>query len=191
MSVIRVTSNLIPSSLIPLLPFPRPMKTLLVLFLLTAATALAESPFPGLKIVMTPEEYAKAGLDGLTPDQLSVIDAAIVRHYLRTVKVEATQQAEQLTQQALTEERDKSWLAHVGLPELGSDWKNQPSVKAKCTGWATGNSFKLDNDQVWEGVEPIRMELSGREIEIQPRPNGGFALVVDGKNTTMRVVRVK
>ena len=35
------------------------------------------------------------------------------------------------------------------------------------------------------------MELSGREIEIQPRPNGGFALVVDGKNTTMRVVRVK
>ena len=169
------------------------MKSLLVLFLLTAATAFAESPFPGLKIVMTPEEYARAGLDGLTPDQLSVIDAAIVRHYLRTVKVEATQQAEQLTQQALTEERDKSFLSRVGLPDisLSQDWKSLPSVKARCTGWATGNSFKLDNDQVWEGVEPIRMELAGREIEIQPRPNGGFALVVDGKNTTMRVIRVK
>jgi hypothetical protein len=44
---------------------------------------------------------------------------------------------------------------------------------------------------VWQGVDPIRMELSGRDIEIQPRPNGGFALVVDGKNTTMRVIRIK
>ena len=167
------------------------MKTLLVLFLVLTTAAFAESSFPGLKIVMTPEEYAKAGLDGLTPDQLAVIDAAIVRHYQRTVTEVASQEAEQITQKAIAEDREKSWLSHVGLPEIGSDWKNQPSIKGRCTGWASGNSFKLDNDQVWEGVEPIRMELSGRDIEIQPRPNGGFALVVDGKNTTMRVIRVK
>ncbi len=79
----------------------------------------------------------------------------------------------------------------MGLPEIGGDWKNQPSIKAHCTGWATGNSFKLDNDQVWEGVEPIRMELSGKDIEIQARPGGLFDLYVDGKNTAMRVIRVK
>jgi hypothetical protein len=169
------------------------MKTLLALFLLTTATALAESPFPGIKIIMTPEEYARAGLDGLTPDQIGVIDAAIIRHYMRTVNVAATQQAEQISQEAVAEEKHASWLARVGLPDISltQDWKTQPSIKARCTGWATGNSFKLDNDQVWEGVEPIRMELSGRDIEIQARPNGAFALIVDGKNTTMRVVRVK
>jgi len=167
------------------------MKTLFALFLLTAATALAQSSFPGLKIVMTPEEYARAGLDGLTPDQIGVIDAAIIRHYMSTVNTAATQQAEQIAQNTLTEEHEKSWLNRVGLPEIGGDWKGQPSVKARCTGWVTGNSFKLDNDQVWEGVEPIRMELSGKEIEIQPRPNGGFGLLVDGKNTAMRVIRVK
>lgn len=167
------------------------MKTLLALFLLTAATALADGPFPGLKIIMTPEEYARAGLEGLTPDQIGVIDAAIIRHYVGTVSAAATQQAEEIVQQTAADEKQASWLSRVGLPEIGGNWQDQPSVKARCTGWVTGNSFKLDNDQVWEGVEPIRMELSGREIEIQPRPNGHFGLVVDGKNTTMRVIRIK
>jgi hypothetical protein len=171
------------------------MKTLLALFLLTTATALADAPFPGLKVIMTPEEYSRAGLDALTPDQIGVIDAAIIRHYIGTVNMAASQQAEQYTQEAVTEavtkEKNASWLSHVGLPSFGGDWKNQPSIKAVCTGWATGNSFKLDNGQVWEGVEPLRMELTNKDIEIQPRPNGGFDLYVNGKNTAMRVIRVK
>lgn len=197
------------------------MKTLLALFLLTAAAGFAAEPialpppptpaealtpvaapgspatqpgsFPGIKVIMTPEEYSRAGLDALSPDQIGVIDAAIIRHYLRTVNVAATQEAEQISQQAIEEDRKRTWLSRVGLPDLGltQEWKNQPSIKGKCTGWVTGNSFRLDNDQVWQGVDPIRMELAGRDIEIQPRPNGGFALVVDGKNTTMRVIRVK
>jgi len=199
------------------------MKSLLVLFLLTAGVAVAQqtsepeplvpvappaepapapakapeiivgpNDFPGIKIVMTPEEFGKAGLSGLTEEQLAIINEAIARHYNQTVAKAATQEAEQMTEQAVAAERQKSWLAGIGLPNpLNTDWKNQPSVTAKCTGWATGNSFKLDNGQVWEGVEPIRMELAGRDIEIQVRPNGQFDLVVDGKNTTYRVIRVK
>ncbi|MEO6874381.1 MAG: hypothetical protein ABI222_06120 [Opitutaceae bacterium] len=196
------------------------MKTLFALFLLTAATSLvvaqsatdtpepavapaaAPAPvavipanaFPGLRIVMTPEEFAKAGLDALSPDQLEVINAAVARHYGQAIAKQANQQAEetqQAVQTAVAAEKEKSWISHVGLPGLGSDWKNQPSIKGTCTGWATGNSFKLDNGQVWEGVDPIRMELSGKEIEIQPRPNGAFALIVDGKNTTYRLIRIK
>lgn len=201
------------------------MKSLPVLFLLTAALAVAQSTsepeplvpvapsaapavapvpakvpelvigpndFPGIRIVMTPEEFGKAGLSGLTDEQVNIINVAVARHYNQTVAKAATQEAEQMTQQAVAEEHAKSWLANVGLPDvLSTKWKDQPSVRAQCTGWVTGNSFRLDNGQVWEGAEPIRMELSGREIEIQPRPNGAFALVVDGKNTTYRVLRVK
>lgn len=198
------------------------MKSLLALFLLSAATALAQSEsialpppasatpapepapapvaetsiapgsFPGIRIVMTPEEYAKAGLSGLSDEQIGIINGAIIRHYDHTIAKAASQEAEEMTQQAIAAERQKSWLAHVGLPDvLSTDWKNQPEVKARCTGWASGNAFKLDNDQIWAGVEPIRIELSGREIEIQPRPNGAFDLIVDGKNTTYRVIRVK
>ena len=158
-----------------------------------ATPATPSGSFPGVKIIMTPEEYSRAGLDVLSPDQIGVIDAAIIRHYNRTVNSAAAQEAEQISQQAIEEDRQRTWISRIGLPDLSlsQDWKTAQSVKARCTGWVTGNSFKLDNDQVWQGVDPIRMELSGREIEIQARPNGGFALVVDGKNTTMRVIRIK
>jgi len=169
------------------------MKTLLALFLLTASTALADAPFPGLKIVMTPEEYARAGLSGLTPDQIGVIDAAIIRHYMRTVAVAANQQAVQISQQTVTAEQKKGWLSRFGVPDISfsQDWRTQPSLKSHCKGWVDGNSFLLENGQVWEGLEPINIELANRDIEIQVRPGGLFALVVDGKNTTIRVQRIK
>ena len=169
------------------------MKTLLALFLLTASAALAQSPFPGIKLVMTPEDFARAGLSGLTPDQLGVIDAAIIRHYMRTVATAANQQAVQISEQTIAEEHKHGWLSRFGLPDLtlSQDWRGYSSLKAHCTGWVGGNSFKLDNGQVWEGLETLTVELADRDVEIQPRPNGAFALVVNGKNTTLRVHRIK
>jgi hypothetical protein len=178
-----------------ILPFAQtfPMKTLLVLFLLTATAAFADSPFPGIKLIMTPEEYARAGLSGLTSDQIGVIDAAIIRHYMRTVAVAANQQAEQISQQTVAEEHKHGLLSHFGMPDISltQDWRKLPSLKAHCLGWASGNSFKLDNGQVWAGTDPIEMELTNKDIEIQPRPDGEFALVVNGTNTTIRVYRIK
>jgi len=169
------------------------MKTLLALFLLSAGVALAQTPatFPGLKTVMTPEEFARAGLSGLTPEQLALIDAAIVNHYNRTVTTAANQQAAVIVQQQSVETNKRSWLARFGMPDLGADWRDVPSLKARCTGWVGGNGFKLDNGQVWEGEEHITIELADRDIEIQARPGGNFALYVDGVNTTILVHRIK
>jgi hypothetical protein len=166
------------------------MKTLLALFLLTAGAAFAQSNFPGIKVIMTPEEFARAGLSVLTPDQLGVIDAAIIRHYTHTVKKAATEEAVTISQQVVATEKKKSWLSHFGIPEA-ADTSTPTALSAHCTGWVGGNSFALDNGQVWEGIEPITVEIANRDIEIQPRPLGGFALVVEGKNTTIRVRRVK
>jgi hypothetical protein len=66
-----------------------------------------------------------------------------------------------------------------------------PPLRAKFLKWEGGNRFKLDNGQVWEGAEPITYELAGRDLEIQARPHGQFALVVDGVNTTLRVIRLR
>ena len=173
------------------------MKNLLALFLLAAATALAQTEAPpatcpGVKTVMSPEDFARAGLSGLSPDQLALIDAAVVRHYTRTVATAATQQAEQIVQQTNADKKH-SFLENFGLPDLSfsQDWRDAPSIKARCTGWVGGNSFKLDNGQIWEGFEPISVELTNREISIEARPGGQFALVVDGENTTLRIHRIK
>jgi hypothetical protein len=49
--------------------------------------------FPGLKVIMTADDYARAGLDKLTPDQIGVIDAALIRHFKAAVNVAAERQA--------------------------------------------------------------------------------------------------
>ena len=173
------------------------MKTLLALFLCAATAAFAQTDpvakFPGIKVVMTPEEYIRAGLSNLTPDQLGVIDAAIIRHYVSTVEHVANLQAAQITQQNIADEHKRGWLTHFGMPDLSmmTDWRNQPSLKAHCKGWVGGNSFELDNGQVWEGLETLTTEVADRDVELQPRPDGAFALIVNGKNTTLRVHRIK
>jgi hypothetical protein len=175
------------------------MKTLrsfrCIAFVLLTLTVIRADDFPGLKVIMTADDYARAGLDRLTPDQIGVIDAALIRHFRANVSVAAERKAaEQVvaaTTAAVTTERKRSGLERFGLPSLNSDWKNEPILKARATGWVGGNSFALDNGQIWEGVEPITVELVGRAVEIQPRPGGAFALSVDGKNTTLRVRRLK
>ena len=166
------------------------MKLRLALCLLaTSAAAFAAETFPGLKAVMSQQDYVRAGLDRLTPVQIGVIDAAIIKHYLQTVNTQATQAAA-----VIVEEKEKrGWSDRIGLPDLSfsQDWKDKAKVSARCTGWVGGNSFKLDNGQVWEGLEPITTEVSGKEITIEARPGGHFALIVEGKNTTVRVRRIK
>jgi hypothetical protein len=156
----------------------------------TSAAAFAAETFPGVKSIMTPEEYARAGLDHLTSDQIGVIDAAIIKHYAQTVNVQAKQAAQQIVE----EKESRSWIERFGLPDLSfsQDWKDKPSIKAHCTGWVGGNSFKLDNGQVWEGLqETITIDVAGKDVEITARPGGFFALTVEGKNTTIRVHRIK
>lgn len=161
---------------------------LLLLLLLTASTAFAENYFPGLKVVLTPQEFARAGLDKLTTDQLGVIDAALIRHYVRTIENVAAHANEEATTPG---DNERGWLQRFGLPEVGDDYREKSSVKGRCTAWVGGNSFRMDNAMIWEGVEPITFDLVGKEVDIQPRPGGLYVLVVDGKNTTIRVRRTK
>jgi hypothetical protein len=169
----------------------------LIAFVLLTLTVVRADDFPGLKVIMTADDYARAGLDRLTPDQIHVINAALIRHFRANVSVAAERKAaEQVTTTpahtaAVAPERKRSGLDRFGLPLFNGDWKNEPILKARATGWVGGNSFALDNGQVWEGLEPITVELVGREVEIQPRPAGAYALNVEGKNTTLRVRRVK
>ena len=82
-------------------------------------------------------------------------------------------------------------MEKYGLPFTDGDWRSMPPLKARVKKWDGGNRFVLENGQIWEGFQPITYELVGKEIEIQARPHGQFALVVDGVNTTLRVMRLR
>ena len=64
------------------------MKLLCVVTLSAAiagAGLCAEPTFPGLNKVLTEAEWKRAGLDKLTPDQIGVIDAALIRHVAQVI----------------------------------------------------------------------------------------------------------
>jgi hypothetical protein len=179
------------------------LKLLLVPALL-ATTSLGQETFPGLKSVLTEAEWQRAGLDRLTPDQIGVIDAALMRQQARAI---GESKAAAVTQQRALEsatppvaqgdfannpQRPRGWLERFGLPVFSEDdWRNLPPLKSKVVAWAGGNRFRLENGQLWEGFERIPYELVGREISIHARPGNQYALSVEGNNTTVRVLRLR
>jgi len=50
------------------------------LSVLLASTTTANERFPGLKNILSEAEWRRAGLERLSPDQIGVIDAALIRH---------------------------------------------------------------------------------------------------------------
>lgn len=163
----------------------------LALLLLLAATAAASTTFPGLKAVLSEAEWKRAGLDRLSPDQLGVIDAALIRHQAALTAKHQTEVAK-AAEAAPAAKPAPGIMERFGLPLFDqTDWRSLPPLRARVTKWQGGNRFLLDNGQVWEGYEPITYEIVGKEIEIQARPHGQFALVVDGVNTTLRVMRLR
>lgn len=169
------------------------LSQLTLLLCLSAAVAAAQAAFPGLKAVLSEAEWKRAGLDRLSPDQIGVIDAALIRHQAALTARHQTEVAQAAaTAPAPKTAPSPGLMERFGLPLFdNSDWRSLPPLRAKVAKWQGGNRFVLDNGQVWEGYEPITYDLLGKEIEIQARPNGQFALVVDGVNTTIRVMRLK
>ncbi len=170
------------------------MKILSLAFLLLAVTAAAQTTFPGLKAVLSAAEWKRAGLDRLTPDEIGVIDAALIRNQAGTTAQLQTEltKARSVAATAPTAPTNPGFMSRFGLPLFDEgEWRNMPPLRAKVTKWEGGNRFRLDNGQVWEGHEPITYDLPGKDIEIQARPHGQFALVVDGVNTTLRVMRLR
>lgn len=169
---------------------------LVALCLVCAPIAQAQSVFPGLQAVLTETEWKRAGLDRLSPDQLGVIDAALIKHQARVLKAATADVAAiavgpaPRTVAPMPPAPTSLW-DKFGLPRfMSDDWRSQPPLVARVRGWLSPNRFELENGQVWEGMEKIPMELAGLEVTIEARPNDSFSLKT-GDSVSVRVRRVK
>ena len=148
----------------------------------STATASAQSHFPGLRAIMSPEEFDHVGLDLLKPQDIAKIDAAISRHYAANAAAGSSQR---------NLDRQQRYVERFGLPEFVlEEWRDMPPLRSRCVEMTGGNSFRLENGQVWQGAEPIPYKLPNHDVEISARPGGHFDLFVDGANTTIRVRRI-
>ncbi len=172
------------------------LRSLLLLSLSITAAFAAQSAHPGLKAVLSEAEWKRAGLDQLTPDQIGVIDAALIRHAIEAARLaampppapSALKQGTSLADNALARAR---FFERFGLDKIKGDWREQPPLVAKVTSWQGANRFSLDTGQVWEGVEAIPYEILGREVTIEARPMDGYALKAGTDSVAVRVRRVR
>lgn len=157
----------------------------ITLLLVSAPFSVAEEPvFPGLKSVLTEAEWKRSGLNQLLPDQLGVVDAALIRYLLRTPPPAPASTPAAAPKASLFE--------RFGLTSLGGDWRKHPPLTAKVSAWQGANRFVLDNGQVWQGLEDIPFEIAGKDVTIEARPMNAFALKLnDAQSSAIRVQRVR
>ena len=167
--------------------------------LILASVVFAQETFPGLQRVLTDTEWKRAGLDKLTPDQIGVIDAALIRFTAveaKSIIAAATASTPPEPPAGATPAeaaalRSRFW-DKFGVTKLANeDWRRQAPMQARVTAWQGANRFALDTGQVWEGTENITYEILGREIVIAARPMGRFALTLKDGSAEIRVRRVK
>ncbi len=158
--------------------------------LIGASLPAAETVFPGLRGILSETEWRRAGLDKLSVDQIGVIDAALIRYDLAQPTV-AAPPAPASTFGRPAESESGNWLQRFGLPSFNDDWKSVPPMESKVVKWRGGHRFVLENGQVWEGAQSIPYELPGKTVQIEARPRGQYALIVEGHNTAIRVIRIE
>jgi len=169
------------------------LTALLCLSVIALLTAQAGEPeFPGLQAIMSEADWNKARLDRLDAADLQLINAAFAQYLKSQVAPPAAPAVTVAGPAAATAEKPSVW-SRFGLGKA-VEKETRPAAQlmtARVKAMRGANGFVLDNGQVWEGIDPIREELAGREIGIQEGRFGSFLLVVDGEETNVRLRRVR
>lgn len=138
-----------------------------------APSAAARKDFPGIEKLMTAEDFARAGLDTLTPEQLQALDAWLLRYTAGDAYVV----------QSTSEE------VRAAAPEF----RMEASVVPPFTGWSGETLFRLDNGQVWRQRIKGRYVFSGDDTRVVITRNflGFYMLTVAATGRSIGVEPVR
>lgn len=168
-----------------------PIRTALLALLLVFATPFAFAQDAGdsrpIEQRMSPEEFAAAGLDKLSPQELAALNA-----WLRgTLKVETERAAAVAAEAAAEQVKDEN----RGFFHFGSDEAIVARLQGHFDGFARNRRYTLDNGQVWKQTDSVRLEgveLDNPQMTISPGVFGNvWYLQVEGYNKRAKVERVK
>lgn len=170
------------------MPSPRPLCLLLALTLsLGASVAGAQSGSEGdLQTRMSAQEFAAAGLNKLSPQELATLNAwwrGTLAKDTATVRESARQQGRQ--------ERDHE---RRGLLEPASREPIESTLVGEFRGFADGRVYVLANGQHWQQTESATLSgvrLSAPTVKIRPGIAGVWYLQVGRYNAQAKVRRIK
>ena len=131
-----------------------------------AAAGSAQEPvlgenFPGVRKVLTPEQYAAAGLDKLSPEERAKLDDYLRGYVTGTTQRVAQQAASHAVDRAVKERK-------VEPPQLV-----ETSIVGRVDGWKPDKVFILANGEHWKVTDDEKRYFT-------PLDNPAVFLVKDG-----------
>ena len=190
----------------------------------SAPVALAQSgQDASLEQQMTPEEYKASGLHKLSKDEQTALRGWIERQKAGAVQAAATAAAaapaapaavaatgaagsaalstaeiERIREEGRAEGRAEGRREvkeeSRGFFDFGSEEPIKSTLVGQFRGFAKGHRYTLANGQVWEQIEPARLDGVKRTdpaVTIKPGLLNSWVLRIDGYNTPAKVRRIK
>ena len=162
-----------------MLPIRTRLLAAVILLVLAPCTAAQQR----IEQQMSPEQFKATGLDRLSAEQLANLNAWLNGK----LEIETAKAAETAKQKVVDE--------HRGFATFGSSDPITDRISGDFRGFGKGRTYTLDNGQVWEQVDDVRLagaRLTNPQVKITPTIIGNsWYLAVEDFNTRAKVQRVK
>mgnify|MGYP001826685734 CR=1 FL=1 len=163
-------------------------KTLVFLFAFTVSLSLlAANGFSSLQEQMTGKEFDAAGLDKLSPQELTALNEWIRSHSLGSLAVAKT------TSPVVTASED---IDRRGLPS--DDGENEAPIESRLTGsfsgWDGQTVFKLENGMIWvqDNKDKFHIkEVQNPAVTIEKGMFNSWKLSIEGHKDDCKVRRIQ
>lgn len=156
-----------------------------------ASPALAQRLVEGdLQQQMSPAEFKAAGLDKLSPAELTALNGWLQGK----VAAVAADTREQVREQAREEGRQEVIVKNRGFFDFGSNEPITSTLQGEFRGFGKARKFVLANGQEWEQSDDTVLSgvrKTNPTVSISPGLLGVWYLRVDGVNTRAKVRRTK
>jgi hypothetical protein len=180
-----------------------------------ASVAGAQSPDEAtLEQKMTPEEFKAAGLDKLDAGELAALQQWIQRQQTQAAGTAAVAPAaaaagatvaagtatlsaaeiERIREEGREQGRNEVKQESRGFFDFGSEEPIKSTLVGQFRGFGKGNKYTLANGQVWEQIEPARLDgvkKTDPAVTIKPGIFNVWFLRIDGYGTAAKVRRIK
>jgi hypothetical protein len=153
----------------------------------SAAPAAAQRTVAGdLQTQMSAQEFKAAGLDKLSPQELSALNGWLQGKVAKETAVALEKAKEEGRQEVIVKNR--------GFFDFGSQEPIESTLVGEFTGFSKGRRYVLANGQEWEQTEPASLSSvrrSAPKVKITPGFMGVWYMQIDNYNTRAKVRRIK
>ena len=163
-------------------------------FLACTALAVAASDPVSLIHALTPEEFAKAGLNKLTPEELTFLEQALASHQQVTAQAAPVAPTEKVVKS--TDKAAASFGAEQVTPatRVVTEQELHAHIEGTIESFSGRAVFVLDNGQIWQQRIPDTVYFSPALVNpevIITRGFVGYKMVIVEANRIVFVKRIQ